>query len=62
MAYKIDPNTCQGCGACMNVCPVTAISVKDGKYWIDPTKCIECGSCVGVCPTGAISKDEPKAA
>lgn len=45
---------CANCGACLNACPVNAISVnaKDFFYQIevDDDKCINCGLCIKVCP------------
>ncbi len=54
MAYVISSD-CVSCGACADVCPVSAISAGDSKYNIDADTCIDCGSCEGECPTGAIS-------
>ncbi len=52
MAYKIT-DACIACGACMNECPVDAIS-EGNKYSIDPATCIDCGACAAVCPVEAI--------
>ncbi|HOA33162.1 MAG: 4Fe-4S binding protein [Clostridiales bacterium] len=52
MAYKISEE-CISCGACVDSCPVDAISEGDGIYVIDPETCIDCGACAGVCPVDA---------
>ena len=57
MAHKISDD-CTMCGACMDVCPVEAISEGDPKYVIDPEICTDCGACVDECPVSAISSDE----
>lgn len=57
MAYKINPDECISCGACVGVCPVEAISEDKDKYKIDPEKCTDCGACESTCPSGAISKE-----
>lgn len=56
MAVKIDKETCIGCGACVDVCPVQALSMEDDKAKCDEGTCIDCGACIGVCPTQAISE------
>lgn len=53
MAFKIEPDKCVACGACIDECPVGAIS-EGTAYSIDPDACIECGTCEATCPNGAI--------
>lgn len=57
--YEVS-NMCKGCVAhpCKEVCPVGAISMKDGHSFIDQTKCIKCGKCKANCPYDAIAKKE----
>lgn len=45
---------CNGCQACVPVCPTKAISVVEGKAKIDPFQCNGCGACIPVCPQEAI--------
>lgn len=56
MAVKIDKDTCIGCGACVDVCPVNALSMEDGKAVCDESACIDCGACIATCPVQAISE------
>ena len=54
----VNKEKCIGCGTCVSICPVGAISFdKDGKAVIDKTKCIHCGACEASCPVGAIKFD-----
>ena len=55
MAHVIS-DECISCGACVDECPVEAISEGDDKYEIDPELCTDCGACVEVCPVDAISE------
>ena len=57
MADKISDD-CLGCGACVEECPVNAISEKDGKYVINADECLDCGACAGVCPVEAPKPEE----
>lgn len=53
MAAKIDSSKCTGCGACVEVCPVDAIKLDNGKALVGD-ECVECGACVNECPNEAI--------
>lgn len=56
MPVIINEDTCIGCGACVGVCPVGALSMNDdAKSVCDEGTCIDCGSCVSACPVEAIS-------
>lgn len=55
MAVKVDVDTCIGCGACVETCPVQALKMVKDKSVVDPDVCVECGACVGACPVGALS-------
>lgn len=54
MAAVVNQNECTGCGACVDVCPVEAIEIVNGKAIIND-ECIDCGACVDECPVEAIS-------
>jgi dissimilatory sulfite reductase (desulfoviridin) alpha/beta subunit len=45
--------TCTLCGLCAAVCPVKAITEKDGAMVLDKSACVYCGKCVKSCPTDA---------
>lgn len=54
MGRLLDKNTCSGCTACGNVCPVKCISMEQdesGFYMpaIDCSKCLDCGLCEKAC-------------
>ncbi len=54
MAAIVNKEKCTGCANCVEVCPVTAITIEAEKAVISE-ECIDCGVCVSECPEEAIS-------
>ncbi len=50
---EIDPQMCQACGTCADVCRYEAVR-PEAVYSIDPTACDGCAACVYACPEQAI--------
>lgn len=56
MPAVVDPEICTGCEACVDECPVDAISMNDdGIAVVDEEECTDCEACVDICPVEAIS-------
>ena len=47
---NIRENRCDYCGACVTVCPVDCIEVRESSIKIDHPVCIDCDLCVIICP------------
>jgi ferredoxin len=64
---RIGEDRCNGCGKCVDICPVEAVSLvsandpkrpKRKTVRIDPMRCLGCGLCARVCPSGAMALEE----
>jgi len=53
----IDPEKCESCGLCEQVCRFDAIALKQGDYQVDPIACDGCAACVHQCPANAIKME-----
>lgn len=53
MPAKVTEEECVACGACVEICPVEAITVDDVAK-INEEECTDCGSCVEECPQECI--------
>ena len=51
----VDPDTCTGCGTCVERCQVGAMSLPDETAVVDAKRCIGCGLCVTGCPADAVT-------
>jgi diguanylate cyclase (GGDEF)-like protein len=52
--YRIAPDRCVACLACVRVCPADAVGVEGQQVWIVDQACTRCGVCVPACPHEAI--------
>ncbi|MCX5714400.1 MAG: DUF362 domain-containing protein [Candidatus Omnitrophica bacterium] len=51
---SVIPKKCSACGCCIAICPVEAVSFKEGRAFIDQRKCVGCGECLCACKFDAI--------
>jgi NAD-dependent dihydropyrimidine dehydrogenase PreA subunit len=61
MAFNpiVDEDKCEGCGECVDVCPVEVFEMQNGKSIpVNADECLGCESCVEVCEAGAITIEE----
>ncbi len=62
---RVDETTCNGCGGCVTLCPVEAMTLESANdvrhpkrkmARVDPNRCLGCGVCVRACiKTGSLS-------
>ncbi|MFO8058020.1 MAG: EFR1 family ferrodoxin [bacterium] len=56
---KHEPEKCEGCGACADVCPQENIRIENGKA-VRGDDCIKCWQCVENCPENALTVNYQK--
>ena len=60
---KFDPEKCNGCNACVEVCPTDVMMPNPEKkkppIVLYPEECWFCAACIEGCPEGAISMSHP---
>lgn len=54
IAVAVDPETCDGCGTCVDQCFVAAMEIQNGVATTGES-CRACGRCMDICPQGAVS-------
>lgn len=56
----INGEDCNGCGICVEECPVNTIEMKDKEAEIIMDGCIRCGICHDICLQDAVKHDGEK--
>lgn len=63
ISFRVNPEKCNGCGVCITVCSVKAITgEKKAPHRIDPKICSKCDACFKICKFEAIIKEDKVAA
>ena len=61
MGYEVvvDPDKCEGCEECIEVCPTDVFEMEDDKSVpVNAEECLGCESCIEVCDQEAITITE----
>ena len=52
--FVVDDGSCFGCGACIALCPVDALSLDSLLAVVDEPNCVHCEHCIPACPVFAL--------
>ena len=55
---EVTDESCTKCGACVDACKESAISIEDDVPIVDDERCLYCGQCVQLCMTGTLREAE----
>lgn len=55
MVIRVNQESCDSCGICVDTCSVGAIQLVDQRVVIDEALCTQCEACTDACPNGAIT-------
>ncbi len=61
MGYEVvvDPDKCEGCEECIEVCPADVFEMQDDKSVpVNAEECLGCESCIEVCDQEAVTVTE----
>jgi len=50
----VDPDTCIGCGDCIERCQFDALSIPEAVCVVEQARCVGCGVCTITCPSDAL--------
>lgn len=55
MPVKVDPEICDGCRACVEICPLDALRMDEEEHpYMKYDECWYCGCCEEACPKDAL--------
>jgi len=52
--FVVDDDRCDGCAACIALCPVDALTLKGLLAIVDEPSCTHCELCIPSCPVFAL--------
>ena len=55
MIIQVNQDLCDGCGVCVEACPVGTIQLVDQRALIYDALCTQCEACMDACPNEAIT-------